>query len=69
MSISKLITSASLAFAMIGGAIAFAPASVDAAGASKVKRFCPQQVGHSCRDNMKPKPRKPVCKPGSKCLH
>jgi hypothetical protein len=32
MSISKLITSASLAFAMIGGAIAFSPAQVEAGG-------------------------------------
>ena len=71
MSIGKLITSASLAFAMIGGAIAVSPVSVEAAG-----KICPQQVGHPCHDKGKSKrkpmpPRFGTCKPriGIACLH
>jgi len=65
MSIGKLITSASLAFAMVGGAIAVSPVSVEAA-AKKIGRFCPQQVGHPCKDQGKPKP-KPLPPRFGKC--
>ena len=71
MSIGKLITSASLAFAMIGGAIAVSPVSVEAAGKG-IGRFCPQQVGHPCHDKGKKKPMPPrfgKCPRGKICLH
>jgi hypothetical protein len=61
---------------MVGGAIAFSPASVEAAG-KKVSRICPQQVGHPCHDQGRskrkplPPPRFGKCKPrpGFACLH
>ena len=67
MSIGKLITSASLAFAMVGGAIAVSPVSVEAA-AKKIGRICPQQVGHPCHDQGRSKwkplpPKRGKCKP------
>jgi hypothetical protein len=61
MNIGKIITSASLAFAILGGAFVLAPSSAHAAqamhggNATKVEKsesrkhiYCPTQVGHRC---------------------
>jgi hypothetical protein len=72
MTIGKILTSASLALAILGGTIAFTPASVEAAGKGRGrdKIYCPAQVGHPCweKNFPAPKPIKKKCKTRV-CLH
>jgi hypothetical protein len=55
MSISKIITSATLAFALIGGAIVLVPTNVEAA-AKKTSKF----IKYPVLNPGKPKPGQPV---------
>ncbi|MEO6098197.1 MAG: hypothetical protein ABIW76_22030 [Fibrobacteria bacterium] len=58
--VSKIIASASLALALLGGVVAFTPASAHAAllpKAEKIEKpasrkpiYCPALVGHRCRE-------------------
>ncbi|MEO6098195.1 MAG: hypothetical protein ABIW76_22020 [Fibrobacteria bacterium] len=68
MNIGKIITSASLAIAILGGIAAFAPASVEAAAKKSVVRC--HALTFSCKSDHFNKPgfdKREACQPGRGC--